>query len=69
MGAERQTNIHTCIHKYIHTYIHTHFVKQFQETRRAPGLKIKNPMSYSIAIQNSVIDDISLVTCMLFIDR
>jgi len=27
---------------YIHAYIHTHtiFVKQFQETRRAPGLKI-----------------------------
>ena len=32
MGAERQTNTHTYVHKYTHTL----FVKQFQETRRAP---------------------------------
>ena len=30
MGAERQTNMHA----YMHTF--TLFVKQFQETRRAP---------------------------------
>ena len=30
VGAERQTNIHTCIHT------HTLFIKQFQETRRTP---------------------------------
>ena len=37
VGAERQTNIHTCIHTYIHTYIRTHFRKTI--SGQAPGLK------------------------------
>ena len=61
VGAERQTNItyiHTCIHTYIHTYTHTLFIKQFQETRCAPGLKtltdfitqVGKPQKYKLLI-------------------